>query len=86
MNFEITGQDMFPNDATVADWKYQDFKPMLAEFWDELLGIIGEGNYRLLTLMDRRFQGDDRLFKRGQMLISPTGFERIRQRAATKPT
>ncbi|WP_435018430.1 hypothetical protein TA3x_000404 [Tundrisphaera sp. TA3] len=72
----------FPGETLIADgWQYRDTPPMLEQLWDELLGIIGEGNYRLLTLMKRTFRDDDRLYKRGQMLISPAGIENLKARA-----
>ena len=69
----------FPGETLVADgWKYQDFNPMAAEFWDLLLGIIGDGNYRLVTpVQERRFPDDPRIFKRAQMFISPAGLTNI---------
>ena len=76
----------FSGETLVADgWKYQDFNPMLAEYWDDLLSLIGEGNYRLLTpVMERTFPGDRRLFKRAQILIAPAGLERVRAHVAAK--
>lgn len=72
----------FPGETLIADdWQYRDTPPMLVQFWDELLGIIGEGNYRLLTLMERTVKDNDRLYKRGQMLISPAGIQNLEIRA-----
>lgn len=73
----------FIGETLIADgWQYRDTPPMLAHLWDELLSAIGEGNYRLMTLMERTYKGEERLFKRGQMLISPTGIENLKARVA----
>ena len=70
----------FPGETLVADgWKYKDFPPMLQEYWDYFLAIFGEGNYRLLTFMERTFKDDERLYVRGQMYISPTGLENVKK-------
>lgn len=81
-DFPIPDTEPFPDETLIADgWKYRDTPPMLGQFWDELLGIIGDGNYRLLTLMERTYKDDDRLYKRGQMLISPAGIKNLEVRA-----
>lgn len=77
----------FPGETLKADgWEYRDTPPMLSAFWDELLQAIGEGNYRLLTFVERTYKDDDRLFKRGQMFISPAGLKNLKDRAAKNKT
>lgn len=64
----------FPGETLVADgWKYRDFPKMKEEFWNELLGLLGDGNYRLITFAIYRHDGDT--YMRGQMFIAPKGFE-----------
>lgn len=86
LNFNPFGDsEPFPGETLIADgWKYRDFNPMLAELWGELLGIIGEGNYRLITYAERTFKDDPRVFKRGQMLIAPVGFDNLRAHVAAR--
>lgn len=77
----------FPGETLKADgWQYRDTPPMLPHFWDELLGVIGEGNYRLLTYVEYTYKGDDRLYKRGQMFISPAGLTNLKDRAEKNKT
>lgn len=84
----LPNTEPFPGETLIADgWQYRDTPPMLPAFWDGLLGAIGEGNYRLLTYAERTFKDDPRLYKRGQMLISPAGIENIKAwMAARKKT
>lgn len=80
---DIPTCEPFPVETLLADgWLYRDTPPMLAVFWDQLLDIIGEGNYRFLTTTERTYKGDDRLFTRGQMFISPDGIERMKAHVA----
>ena len=65
----------------IADgWKYRDFNKMPAPDWDNLLTTIGEDNYVLLTYAEY----NDRALKRGQMLISPVGFDNLQKHIASK--
>lgn len=77
--------DVEPYKTMLAEgWKYQDFPAMPEEAWSQILGIIGEGNYELLTYMERTFKGDERLYKRGQIMINPAGIENVRKYKASK--
>lgn len=69
----------FPGETLLADgWEYRDLPRMTPEYFDKLIGIIGEENIRWLTQAD---YGDT---KRGQMFVSPNGLENVRKYAATK--
>jgi hypothetical protein len=63
------------------DWVYKDWPNMLEPLWRELFGIIGEGNFELLTEARRRWP-DGTVTFRGQMLIAPTGVANMKARAA----
>lgn len=57
-------------------WIYKDFNRMKAKLWDDLLTIIGAGNFQLLS--SASYLHDDETYKRGQMMISPAGLTNIR--------
>lgn len=59
-------------------WVYRDTPPMLEEFWKRLCDVMGTENYRLMTYAERKFKGDDRLYVRGQMFVSPAGIENLK--------
>jgi hypothetical protein len=86
LNWNPFGDDEpLPGETLMADgWRYQDFNPMLGEYWEQILGVIGEGNYRLITYAERTFKDDPRLYKRGQILIAPSGFDNLRAYAANR--
>jgi hypothetical protein len=70
----------FPGETLIADgWVYRDIPGiMLPEYWDMLLSAIGEGHYRILAMS--RINRDGKEWCRGQLLISPTGMENLRNR------
>lgn len=73
----------FTGETLRADgWEYRDIPGRLTpEMWDLLLSRIGEGNYRILAMsMGTNAKGED--WVRGQLFISPAGFEQMRR----KPT
>jgi hypothetical protein len=85
VTMELPPGEPFTGGTLIADgWQYRDTPPMLEKFWKELLGVIGEGNYRLLSFMERTFKDDPRLFVRGQMLVSPKGIENLKTEHAIR--
>jgi len=52
---------------------------MIVEVWNELLSFLGEGNYVCLAMTRK---GDN--WVRGQLLISPQGMDRIKNRKRAK--
>ena len=73
----------FPGETLVADgWKYKDFEKMPEADWNQLLTILGEGNFRLVT--SASYERDGKILKRGQMFISPTGFDNVKAYVETK--
>jgi hypothetical protein len=58
-------------------WVYRDLPLMSLAMWDELFTIIGDSNVRVIISTRR---GDSR---RGQVLISPDGLQRMRDHALT---
>lgn len=82
---ELPNSEPFPGETLRADgWQYRDVPPMLPELWKELMDIIGEGNVRLLTFAERTYKGDDRVYVRGQMFISPAGLKNAEEHAAAR--
>ena len=71
----------FPGETLMADgWIYRDIPGLLTfEMWDLLLSYIGEGHYRILAMSIVHRDGD---WKRGQLLISPTGMENMKANVA----
>lgn len=83
MGLDIPMGEPFPGETLIADgWIYKDLPKMLPALWDELMGVIGEGNYRLLTMAEYR-RGDQTLV-RGQILISPSGIANIRAQTTAR--
>lgn len=60
-------------------WVYRDLPRMAPEYFDELINLIGDENIVWLSLAN---YGSS---KRGQMLISPEGMERLRNRVKEPP-
>lgn len=58
-------------------WVYRDPRKMKTALWERFLNIIGVGNYRLMSLANYSYP--DGNYKRGQLLISPTGMENLRE-------
>ncbi len=79
VNLPMPDTEPFIGETLRADgWVYRDTPPMLEDFWKRLLDTMGEGNYRLMTYAERTFKGDDRLYIRGQMFVSPAGIENLK--------
>lgn len=63
----------FTDRAYLAEgWQYRDLPRMTYEAFDKFVSIVGEENIRWLTLAD---YGNA---KRGQLIISPAGFENMK--------
>lgn len=61
----------------IADgWQYRDLPRMTEEAMENLMGIIGSENVRWLT--QARYETENGVAVRGQCLISPAGFERMK--------
>lgn len=52
-----------------------------AEMFDKALGMMGEGNYRILEL--RAGVAEDGIYKSAQIMISPVGIENLGLEMAT---
>ena len=61
-------------------WQIVDTPLMLANFWQELIDVIGADHHVLLT--SSRHERADGSYRRASMLISPTGQQRIAAAAA----
>jgi len=80
--FQMMGEP-FTGETHLQDgWIYRDPSKMKADLWDQFLGIIGEGNYRLMTYAE--YDREDGIYKRGQMLINPTGVENLQAHTKSK--
>lgn len=72
-------QQMVPAGLRAQGWIYRDMPSRFTpEFWDKFLGIMGEGNYKIVIMSS----GDD--WVRGQFFLSPQALENIRAYAASK--
>jgi hypothetical protein len=63
--------ETLPKTLGLPDWVYRDLPRMTPELFDEFVRIVGEENIKWLTIAD---YGDS---KRGQVLISPQGMNRL---------
>lgn len=67
-----------------AGWQYRDppgrFSP---EMWKYFLGILGEGEY-LLVAGSQGVDRDGQPWVRGQLLVSPKGFENMKTHLAAQ--
>lgn len=78
--FDIPTSEPFEGETLMADgWKYFDLPLARKEDWDELLGALGENNFRILAMTQRRFADSSDLFQRGQLLVSPEAPEILKQ-------
>ena len=74
----LDAMPMPPMPEAYKDWTYRDMPSwLLVDFWDEFLAVMGEGNYKILIMSERKFPNDDRLFRRGQFWISPRGMANL---------
>jgi len=86
LNWPLPPGEPFPGETLRADgWEYRDLDRRLTpEAWDTLLGIIGEGNYRILATAGGITDGQP--WVRGQLFISPFGLKRMAEHVkATGP-
>ena len=68
-------------------WVYRDLPKMMPEYFDQLVGIIGEENIKWLTFAIYEGWGENgEDLKRGQLMISPAGIENVKQYNASKNT
>lgn len=74
----------FPGETLIADgWVYRDMPGvMLLEYWETLLAAMGEGHYRILA--ETHLTRDGQEWRRGQLLISPTGIENLKTWLASR--
>jgi hypothetical protein len=69
----MPNSEPFPGKTYIADgWVYRDLPRLSYEMFDKFVDIVGEENMVWLTEAD---YGDS---KRGQLLVSPAGMERVR--------
>ena len=69
----ILSGEPFPGKTSIEDgWVYRDLPRMSPQMFDLFIEIVGEENTAWLTVAD---YGDS---KRGQLLISPAGIERLK--------
>lgn len=66
----------------LTDWHYRDLPQMAPEFFDKFVDLAGEDNLRWITLAERPWPDGSRT-RRGQVMISPEGMERIAAYNAT---
>jgi hypothetical protein len=67
----------FKGETLIADgWQYRDLPRMTEDAMEKLMGIIGSENVRWLT--QARYETEKGVAVRGQCLISPAGFERMK--------
>ena len=60
-------------------WAYIDPPGRFShEAWNHFLEIIGEGNFVPLAMSQGRHPSDGKQFIRGQLLVSPQGWENMR--------
>lgn len=72
----------FPGETLMADgWEYRDLPRMTAEAFESLWESIGPENVRFLTFAK---YADGAV--RGQVLISPSGMQRLKDRAKDRDT
>jgi hypothetical protein len=65
-------------------WAYVDPPGRLSpKAWDQFLAIIGEGNYQILAMSSGTHPSDGLPFIRGQLLVSPAGWQNME--AARRP-
>lgn len=73
----------FPGEPLLADgWAYRDMPRVTEETFNKFLEIVGQENTRFLTIA--KYRGPNATM-RGQLLISPTGMERLKAHAVTRP-
>ena len=64
-------------------WFYRDINWMTLPYFDQMLEIIGEDNYKIITGTVRSdWEGGP--FRRGQVLISPQGMENVKEWSAKR--
>lgn len=71
----------FKGETLIGDgWQYRDLPRMTEDALSTLMNIIGAENVRWLT--QARYETEEGVAVRGQCLISPDGFKRMRAHSA----
>lgn len=73
--FSLMGEPFVGETYLQDGWVYRDPSKMTSALWNEFLGIIGEGNYRLMS--HAKYHGSGEVYERGQLLISPAGMDNL---------
>lgn len=67
-----------PPELKARGWEYRDVPGLCTpEAWDSLLALIGHGEYQIVAVTSGVNKNGP--FKRGQLFISPKGFENMKQ-------
>lgn len=73
-------QEMVPQQFRDRGWKYKDLPSRLTpEAWTLFTRWIGEGEFHILCMSEGRDENGG-AWKRGQFIISPAGFENLRDK------
>lgn len=68
---DLGGPPEGPDELMAKGWVYRDLPRMTPELFDQFVGIVAEENLKWLTIAD---YGNS---KRGQIMISPKGMEKL---------
>ena len=66
---------MFREMTGLHDWDYHDLPKLREDYYDLFVSIAGEENLKWITKAE--YHELDGLYKRGQLMISPEGKERL---------
>lgn len=75
-------EEQYNKSMGVEGWSYRDIPWTLESFWDELINVIDPVNIKIITLAGR--ESEQGIYRRGSLLVSPEGMERIRKYAEEK--
>ncbi len=86
LNDQLTGIiGAMPKPEGCEDWVYRDLDAWLdEEYWTKFMGILGEGNYKMLAGSRKTDENGVRWY-RAQFLFSPTAMENLREYNKNKP-
>lgn len=73
----MTAAKLYQDNPELYDWEYKSVPWCTVAAWEELLGIIGKGNFKLVAGSQRKTNGVEA--RRGQFIISPVGMENLRE-------
>lgn len=71
---DLPGDQRGPDELMKLGWAYCEISWCTEATWQELLGIIGVENFKLLAMTIRRRDGG----RRGQLFVSPAGMTNLR--------